>query len=332
MKDPREWDEDYLYTLPIGEHSNIEAKRQEVLKDPKLEKVSKTLSAFANSGGGYLILGMHELSDRWQIVEGGIPLTGLFGKQDTREWLEHKLPNLVDKRLTDFDVYVIIRPSGREDSNIDHGKGVFVIDVRSSDDAPHQAAADHRYYSRSASDSFPMNHQQVMDVFNRQRHPMLGLELELWIYHLYPFLKTGKHDALPLPSIDIEPSQPPNRVVMRNLVLKLKVINFGKVLANYWHLEYTIPKDFVPNQEHTIEVVDGTAYVTLKANNYGGADYRRLLPGLAEDVSGPDLEFDSLGVHLDDLISWAIQADNAQTVRGSIKIKDIKRVGVNLKI
>ena len=110
--------------------------------------MAKALSAFANSGGGSLILG---------VMDNGTPdgLQATEGKTPLREWLEQKVPTLLDYPLSDFRVHLIERGKA---SRIPSDKEVIVIDVGDSAAAPHQSKRDKRYYRREAGRSVPAPH------------------------------------------------------------------------------------------------------------------------------------------------------------------------------
>jgi hypothetical protein len=98
------WTEEDLDNLPSGE-PDIFDRKSGLLFDDKNEffnAVAKALSAFANSGGGSLILG---------IADDGVPdgLPQREGNTPIREWLEQKIPNLLDYPLSDFRVHTVIR-------------------------------------------------------------------------------------------------------------------------------------------------------------------------------------------------------------------------------
>jgi len=102
MREPKDWDEEYLLNLPIGEFDWLEAKGRRGL-DLTLSSVdendvkstmSKAISAFANSGGGTLVFGLANPNKQWQVDDGGIDLA--IKKPNTREWLEDIIPTLVD--------------------------------------------------------------------------------------------------------------------------------------------------------------------------------------------------------------------------------------------
>ena len=93
------WTEDEVAALPAGEHDYFDRKNGALLTDLDFrEKMGKALSAFANSGGGHLVLGVED-DGRFS----GVPL--LRGRTSTREWLEQVVPNLVNFPLKDFRVH-----------------------------------------------------------------------------------------------------------------------------------------------------------------------------------------------------------------------------------
>jgi len=95
LKTKREgWTEEQVSALPLGEHDAFDRKSGRLLSDPDFEKdVGKELSAFANSGGGHLLLGVQN-----DGTFDGVPVIKK-GRTTTREWLEQKIPALLDRVL-----------------------------------------------------------------------------------------------------------------------------------------------------------------------------------------------------------------------------------------
>jgi predicted HTH transcriptional regulator len=141
------WKESDLENLPEGEPDVFDRKSGRLFdnRDKFLDGVAKALSAFANSGGGSLILG---------VSNDGVPdgLPPREGKTSMREWLEQKIPALLDYPLGDFRVHTVSRS---ENSRIPSDKEVIVIDVGDSAAAPHQSARDKIYYRREGGHSKP---------------------------------------------------------------------------------------------------------------------------------------------------------------------------------
>lgn len=158
------WTEEEVISLPAGEHDYFERKSGALLSDPRFgAKLAKALSAFSNSGGGHLLLGVQDDG----TIDGLDPMHQ--GRTATREWLEQAIPDLLDYPLQDFRVHEVERaPAG---STIPSGKTVIVIDVGDSERAPHQSKQDWRYYVRVGGRSEPAAHWMIEDIRNRLRHP-----------------------------------------------------------------------------------------------------------------------------------------------------------------
>lgn len=101
-----QWTEEQIASLPAGEHDYFERKSGQLF-DPRADTnklydaLAKEACAFANSGGGHLLLGVCDDG----TIDGVPPL---FGKTETREWLEQKIPDLLDYRLVDFRVHTVL--------------------------------------------------------------------------------------------------------------------------------------------------------------------------------------------------------------------------------
>jgi Putative DNA-binding domain len=183
------WTEDQILDLPTGEHDYFERKSGRLF-DPNdrnalLDALAKAASAFANSGGGHLILGVSDTSEI-----DGVPHT-LSGRTTTRDWLEQKIPPLLDYRLNDFRAHVV---EGAGSSKIPAGRDLLVIDFGDSALAPHQSARDHTYYYRSAGRSYPAPHFYLELLRQRQTSPVLdfdlrGVEIDAWLYQGMPMLR-----------------------------------------------------------------------------------------------------------------------------------------------
>src|ERR1700680_2996122 len=85
------WTEAELDALPAGEHDFFERKSGQLFSNRGefFHTVAKAISAFANSGGGSLILGVQDTG-----TPDGLPLDE--GRTPIREWLEQKIPQLVE--------------------------------------------------------------------------------------------------------------------------------------------------------------------------------------------------------------------------------------------
>ncbi|RWO28657.1 MAG: ATP-binding protein [Mesorhizobium sp.] len=142
------WSEQDILDLPPEESDDFDRKGGRLfdeVEDKVLTTIAKALSAFANSGGGSLVLGV---KDDGSI--DGIP--AMKGRATIRDWLEQKAPHLLDYPLADFRVHTVLRG---EQSQIPIGREIIVIDVGDSAAAPHQSARDHLYIIARAAARFP---------------------------------------------------------------------------------------------------------------------------------------------------------------------------------
>jgi predicted HTH transcriptional regulator len=146
------WTEDDLDALASEEPDIFERKSGKLMedKDKFRDSAAKALSAFANSGGGSLVVGVGDDG----TSDGVDPLVG---RASVRDWIEQVTPRLLDFPLSDFRVHAVIRRADGS-SRIPHGKEVVVIDVGDSPLAPHQSARDYVYYHRQGGRSVPARH------------------------------------------------------------------------------------------------------------------------------------------------------------------------------
>ncbi len=175
------WTEDYIESIP-REDAKVERKSSLLFdfanggNEGKVrDELAKQLSAFANTGGGSIILGV----DNQGKIDGGIPLV-LKGRQSTKEWLEDIIPQLTEPEIVGVRVLDIMRKGAN--SKIASDRAIYVVDVRDCDRAPHQSSRDRVYYVRLGSKSQPANDRMIQDIRNRTRHPKIVLE-EICISH-----------------------------------------------------------------------------------------------------------------------------------------------------
>jgi hypothetical protein len=248
MLEPRDWDENYVFNLPIGEFDWLEVKGRRALdltiqsvneRDVR-QNLSRALSAFANSGGGIIVFGLSDPTTRWTVDDGGVDLH--VKNPNTREWLEDVIPNLVDAPLSKFNVYVIQRNDAT--SQILEGRGIFIVEILDSEQAPHQAN-DHKYYARVGGRSRPIGHKLVADIFGRQQYPKIELEFEIKITKFKIRLLFDSSSML-LRSDDTD-----EYATHAELVTHAQ--NIGRILARYMNCSILIPVALVPQEELEVE-------------------------------------------------------------------------------
>lgn len=136
------------YTLDYKEalNSNIDIAKKDLAKD---------VSSFANSYGGYLILGV---TDNGQIV--GVEKTIQNKRID--EWINQVLNTNVEPQLFYFDPNIIPIPGSE--------KVIVVIYIPESTKKPHYASEWHHYFIRINDRSKKANHNQIRDMFEFSRN------------------------------------------------------------------------------------------------------------------------------------------------------------------
>ena len=338
MKPVSEWDENYiLHELAVGEFDWLDMKDRRALdlsipnvsESQVRENLSKHLSAFANSGGGQLLLGMQDpniSTGRHFVSDGGVEVT-LPKKGDTREWLENIISNLMEYPLRKFNVYAITRKD--ENSEIGEGRAVYVIDIPDSPDAPHQAQ-DKKYYARVGGRSQTIGHRLIMDIANRRQSPKITLEFR--INASKPkVLKTGSSTN-----------------TITDVFLRTFAFNQGKVLANYAEWEMWIPLGCLENaashevrnqfyNEPTAVIIDLQNRMSKKfgifdhyyfsGNNRRNMTYDPILPNrhYAQRERISSYWYTHRNSYSEDLgIYWTVYADNAPPEEGFTKLSDIK--------
>jgi len=179
MKKER-WSEDEVLGLPPGELDYFDRKGGAFLTDPDfLKKLAKALSAFANSGGGHLLLGV-----RNNGTIDGVP--NIYkGRTSTREWLEQVIPMLLSYPLQDFRVHEVIPSTA---TFIPNGNVVIVIDVGDSMLAPHQDTFSKIYYHRSGGHSVPDPHLYLEILRGREKYPSKEIVCAWRDYVIHPLL------------------------------------------------------------------------------------------------------------------------------------------------
>jgi predicted HTH transcriptional regulator len=209
------WTETDVDTLPIGELDNFDRKSGRLFDktDDLLGALAKALSAFANDGGGHLVLGVDDTG-----IPDGVPQT--VGRTSVREWLEQKIPHLVEYALSDFRVHIVERSVI---SRIPAGRVVLMIDVGDSAFAPHQCnfgGGESRkyvyYYHRRAGRSEPAPHFYLELLRQRLVNPVVEAKL----VDLIPQRAGQTDDGIFLATL-----------------LRFSVENFGRVAAYKWQLQ-----------------------------------------------------------------------------------------------
>jgi hypothetical protein len=229
------WTEAQLQGLEPDEHDYQEFKaspfveRNGEVAPGFVLRLSKQVAAFANGHGGRLFIG---LDDRG-VIDGGVPIDLKGGGM--RAWFEDVIPGSVDPPLTSFNVFEVVRGEGP--SAILPGHAVYVLEIPSSDAAPHQAQ-DYRYYLRIAGKSRPMSHVHIEDVSRRTRTPRLAVS------------RIAPYGAA-------EPILDDPRGPKVHLCFQAIVANEGRVLAQHAGGEFVLARNLVNSDLRSRLQADG---------------------------------------------------------------------------
>lgn len=153
-----DWTEADLHDLTSGETDEYEFKSSRIGINDMMKEIQVAASAFWNSGGGVLIIG---LDDKGRI-DGGIDER--VGRQRLRDWVDRVISHVEPKG----PYFVKTIASEGEPSNIEADKVVLVIAYGESNNAPHMAP-DKRYYVRAGAHSDPAGHFLVEAIRARRR-------------------------------------------------------------------------------------------------------------------------------------------------------------------
>jgi hypothetical protein len=329
MKPQIDWNEKYIidYLPQIGEQDWIELKRADSLdfsESKHRETLAKEVSAMANSGGGYIVIGLDNTTKK--VFNGGVEKKI---KNDTKEWIENLIPGLTEPPIKKFNVHIIDGKSG--ESPIEKGKAIFVIDIEDSEQAPHQSEVNKIYYIRSGSHSIPASDQFVRDIMGRVKSPRVGLSFHY--AHINP------HN----PNRHLRQGEKP--------ILVAEISNVGNIYIQYLNIILFIPKYlfkglpvYEDNETHTIH---GIYYIKIVRENINNEIWSRegeiigrepgrytpLLPGRTHSFAihfGDDIQnqvlFPSFGKQS---ITYEVFADNMMPLKGEVKFSDIQ---TNMKL
>lgn len=165
-----------IVTNAIPEGVALEYKASDIIARKSIEKLCKTIAAFANSAGGQFVVGVEAANGVPVRLDGGVP------GPSQRDWIYQIVSSRTSPPIESFEVFEI--PNG--------GNRYYVIDVSVSSLAPHQF--DHKYYKRRGPRSEPMEHYEIEDVRSRPKGGLAPLRVEIGTAHDVILLLTLRND------------------------------------------------------------------------------------------------------------------------------------------
>jgi len=145
----------------IKENLTLDYKRIEKIKSDDL---SEHVSAFANSAGGLLILGIEEKNELPERITWGT------SKEYQKESLESRLFSTIYPKINGLKIISVSKTTNPSE-------GIFLIDIPQGDNPPYMAW-DKRYYKRLNFQKVPMEGYEVADCFGRRRRSKLSMGLD----------------------------------------------------------------------------------------------------------------------------------------------------------
>jgi len=254
------WTEAEIDALPPGEHDYFDRKSGLLFNqgDDLFGALAKALSAFANSGGGHLILGVTD-----EGVPDGVPTHN--NRTPIKDWLEQKIPHLLSYSLADFRVHIAERSNP---SRIPANREIVVIDIGDSALAPHQCAygggeaKKYFYYYRQAGQSAPAPHFHLELLRQRLVSPVLESKLVT--------LTPGRMERT-------------DEGIFLTAYLQFRVENVGRVAAYKWQLDLVEVAGHPKNRSHDYRFRRQDYPAGMTSGNGGIRVDDTILPGCSLD-------------------------------------------------
>lgn len=151
--------EELLTLLPPDEDDRWELKSAKYLEPAKKGELKKELgkqvSAFANTGGGFIVFGV---ADDIRQLE---PCADKVGRQSMVDFLSNLVEQSVEYPISNFKIHRI--PFETEPTN-----AIFLVQIPDSPAAPHQAKDERQYYYRIFGHSKPAPHFHLQLLRQRE--------------------------------------------------------------------------------------------------------------------------------------------------------------------
>lgn len=133
--------------------------------------LAKALSAFSNSAGGVVVIGVN--CRKVDGIDAATELQPIQSLSKALASLNEELGNLLQPRHDGLSLHAV--PSQGSPT-----AGYIVVDVPRSERRPHMSNIEKTYHKRAGASSFVMEHYDVEDAFRRISSPILRLSWELF--------------------------------------------------------------------------------------------------------------------------------------------------------
>lgn len=312
MKEKTKYDITYVENLiknKVEENFHLEYKSAQLTNNVNTlcEKLTKTISSFANSEGGKLILGIQEYSEQGKkhLPEKITPIDRI---KFPRERIEQLIQDNISPKIEGLKIFPVDYKQGH----------ILIIDVKQSSTA-HQAR-DLKYYRRMNFISEPMRDYEIRDIMNRKN----GVEL-----NVTPAIKITHNEDY------INRATPPI-----NTYLSVFVKNTGKKTAKYIFGNLFVPPEILYNSNQDsqeIVKIEGKYYAVLSFNNkskeviqeskgasisiYLQSEYQVLIPYAGQYLN--EIQIKNEYRDFDRLIKWEVYCDESEPIFDTEHISNV---------
>lgn len=153
--------EDLVYIQQVGEGYNLDFKGEPKNIDEFSNKLLKIFSSFANTNGGYIIIGVEEIDKQ----QKGFEIRGInpaINNKNAVEWINQTINGNLEPKVFYYDPKVIEIP--------DTDKIAVIYQIPESSKKPHFNNRDCKYYIRQNDSSEAAKHHTIRDMFEFSRH------------------------------------------------------------------------------------------------------------------------------------------------------------------
>jgi len=148
--------------LGIRESKRLEYKRE--LSHDNKSTLLKAVTAFANTAGGDLVIGVEEADSIATAIDGFAPTKGV---DDYKLWLKNVLRDLIEPALQGIDIQEVACPNER---------WVFIVRVPRSWIGPHRSLLDGHFYIRTSSSNERLDVPELRRAFGALDQDMTRIE------------------------------------------------------------------------------------------------------------------------------------------------------------